>query len=150
MPEKDHHPVRHASPVSIFVHCRTTRRLAFLSLTLLCLVAAPARSPAQDAGVSGIAPGPGNVNGTNGSIRDPSGIGNAAKMPALPQPSIAPVMPPTVSPSVAYQELPPPSAVRIKQARFARSKYGHAAERAAVKENNRLLDGKLTSICRGC
>jgi hypothetical protein len=103
-----------------------TRRLALISLALLCLVAAPAQSPAQDAGVSGIPPGPGNVNGLNGSIRDPSGIGNAARMPSLPQPSIAPVV------------------------RFARSRYGHKAERAAVRENDRLLDHKLTTICRGC
>jgi hypothetical protein len=127
-----------------------TSRLGFVSLTLLCLVAAPARSPAQDAGVSGIPPGPGNVNGLNGSIRDPSGIGNAARVPALPQPSIAPVVPPAASPSVAYQELPARSAVRLKQGRFARSKYGRKAEHAAVRENDRLLDSKLTTICRGC
>jgi hypothetical protein len=133
----------------------TTRGLTFIGLTLLCLVAAPGNSPAQDAGVSGIAPGPGNVNGTNGSIRDPSGVGNAAKMPALPQPSITPVVPSTVSPSVAYQGSPVqgsarPRRTRLVRYRFARSKYGHAAERAAVKENDRLLDRKLTSICRGC
>jgi hypothetical protein len=140
MPEKDHLTM-------------TTRRLAFTSLTLLCLVAAPAQSPAQDAGVSGIAPGPGNVNGNNGSIRDPSGIGNAAKLPPLPQPSIAPVMPPTASPPVAYEALPQASRTprtRLAQPRFARSKYGHKAERAAVKENDRLLDSKLTTICKGC
>jgi hypothetical protein len=127
-----------------------TSKLAMVSLALLCLVAAPARSPAQDAGVSGIPPGPGNVNGLNGSIRDPSGIGNAARMPALPQPSIAPVVPPATSPSVAYQELPSRSAVSIKQGRFARSRYGRKAVHAAVRENDRLLDRKLTTICRGC
>jgi hypothetical protein len=132
-----------------------TRRLAFVTLTLLCLVAAPARSTAQDAGVSGIPPGPGNVNGTNGSIRDPSGVGNAAKLPALPQPSMAPVMPSTVSPSGAYQGSLVQHSGRLKRTRlvryrFARSRYRHAAERAAVRENDRLLDRKLTSICRGC
>jgi hypothetical protein len=127
-----------------------TRKLAFVSLTLLCLVAAPARSPAQDAGVSGIAPGPGNVNGLNGSIRDPSGIGNAARMPALPQPTIAPVVPPAASPSVGYQALPSQRATGLKQARFARSRYGRKAVHAAVRENDRLLDRKLTTICRGC
>ena len=130
-----------------------TGRLAFVTLTLLCLIIAPARSPAQDAGVSGIAPGPGNVNGTNGSIRDPSGVGNAARMPALPQPSIAPVVPPTMSPSVGYQSSSMQRSARRTRLvgyRFARSKYGHAAERAAVHENDKLLDRKLTSICRGC
>jgi hypothetical protein len=135
-----------------------TRRLAFVSLTLLCLVAAPARSSAQDAGVSGIPPGPGNVNGLNGSIRDPSGIGNAAKMPALPQPSITPVVPPAVAPlpnTAVYGTLPSERVVRVKRtrmakSRLAKSKYNRAAVRAAVKENDRLLDRKLTSICRGC
>lgn len=132
-----------------------TGRLAFATLTLLCLIIAPGNLPAQDAGVSGIAPGPGNVNGTNGSIRDPSGVGNAARMPALPQPSITPVVPPTVSPSVAYegslvQRSARPGRTRLVRYRFARSKYGHAAERAAVRENDKLLDRKLTSICKGC
>jgi hypothetical protein len=140
MPNKDHRTMM-------------TGRLAFAALTLLCLIIAPGNSPAQDAGVSGIAPGPGNVNGTNGSIRDPSGVGNAARMPALPQPSIAPVVPPPVSPSVGYQSLPMQRSARptrLVRYRFARSKYGHAAERAAVRENNKLLDRKLTSICKGC
>ena len=130
-----------------------TRRLAFVSLTLLCLVVAPARSPAQDAGVSGIPPGPGNVNGLNGSIRDPSGIGNAAKMPVLPQPSITPVVPPaaaTVPSTTSYGTLPSEGVVRIPRYRFARSRYGRTAVHAAVKENDRLLDRKLTTICRGC
>jgi hypothetical protein len=147
--------MRYAQPASPPARRSLTGRMAFVSLTLLCLVAAPGNSPAQDAGVSGIAPGPGNVNGTNGSIRDPSGIGNAAKMPALPQPSITPVVPPAVSPSVAYEALPMQRGARLKRTRlvkyrFARSKYGHTAERAAVKENDKLLDRKLTSICRGC
>ena len=46
-------------------------------------------SLAQDAGVSGIAPGPGNVNGLNGSIRDPSGIGNGSRIAAPPPPRIS-------------------------------------------------------------
>jgi hypothetical protein len=32
-------------------------------------------------GVSGIPPGPGSVGGNNNSINDPSGIGNASKIP---------------------------------------------------------------------
>jgi hypothetical protein len=132
-----------------------TPRLAFVTLTLLCLVAAPARSPAQDAGVSGIPPGPGNVNGLNGSIRDPSGIGNAAKMPVLPQPSITPVVPPaaaTVPSTSVYGALPSEGVnqPRLVRPRFARSRYGRRAVHAAVRENDRLLDRKLTTICRGC
>jgi hypothetical protein len=136
--------------VSVFSRRRMIGRLAFASIAVLGLVAVPSRSPAQDAGVSGIAPGPGNVNGTNGSIRDPSGIGNAARMPALPSPSVAPVVPPTVSPSVAYRAVPAQRSVRMRRTRFSKSRYDHAAEKAAVRENDRLLDRKLTSICRGC
>ena len=37
-------------------------------------------------GVSGIPAGPGSVGGTNNSINDPSGIGNASKVTAPPPP----------------------------------------------------------------
>jgi hypothetical protein len=148
--------MRCASSVSIFPHGMTGRS-AFVMLTLLCLVVAPVRSTAQDAGVSGIPPGPGNVNGLNGSIRDPSGIGNAAKMPPLPEQhsAITPVQPPFAGGSSpgAYQALPYRRPfIRTRQGRFgkSRSRYDRAIERAAVKENDRLLDRKLTTICRGC
>jgi hypothetical protein len=39
--------------------------------------------------LSGIAPGPGNVGGIDNAMVDPSGIGNAARIVALPQPNIA-------------------------------------------------------------
>jgi hypothetical protein len=114
-------------------------------------LAVPAKSPAQDAGVSGIPPGPANARGLNGSVYDPSGIGNAAKMPALPQPTITPVPVPSMSPPAAYQSLPVQRSVRIRRTRFATSRRLHGtAARAAVKEQDRLLDRKLLSICRGC
>lgn len=143
--------MRRMQPVTTFSHCRTTGRPALVSLVLLCLVAAPQISPAQDAGVSGIPPGPGNANGLNGSVRDPSGIGNVAKMPPLPQ-QAAPVSPPVVSvPSTtAYRTYPSLRAVKVKRTRFAKHKLSRAMEKAAVRENDRLLDRKLTSICRGC
>ena len=60
----------------------------------LLLAATPAASFARLAGeagtgnlsISGIPPGPANV--VNNATVDPSGIGNAAKMPALPPPHI--------------------------------------------------------------
>ena len=88
--------MKRAQPVSSFSRRSSSGRTALVSLVLLCLVAAPGPTLAQDAGVSGIPPGPGNVNGLNGSVRDPSGIGNAARMPALPQ-QAAPVSPPALS-----------------------------------------------------
>src|ERR1700733_7449947 len=99
----------HRSPlVSIF--CHAVGRSSVTLLTLLCLVAAPARSSAQTGDVSGVAPGPGNANGLNNTRLDPSGIGNAAKMPPLPEQhsAITPVQPPFASGSSrgAYQALP--------------------------------------------
>jgi hypothetical protein len=122
---------------------------------LLCVLAAPARSPAQDAGVSGIAPGPANARGLNGSINDPSGIGNAARVPAIAPPAIRPVVPPTLAPSSSYRPVPMQRAAKIKRTRYAAHRSRRAAkqeaiDRAAVKENDKLIDRKLMSICRGC
>ena len=66
---------------------------ARIALALL-LFATPAASFARLAGeagagslsISGIPPGPANVGGLNNVYADPSGIGNAARMPALPPP----------------------------------------------------------------
>jgi hypothetical protein len=62
----------------------------------LLVMAAPAASYARMAGeagagnvpISGIPPGPANPGGLNNATVDPSGIGNAAKMPSLPPPRI--------------------------------------------------------------
>ncbi len=61
------------------------QRLALLTIALGVLAVPGAL--AQDAGVSGIAPGPGNARGLNGSVNDPSGIGNAATAPAVAPPA---------------------------------------------------------------
>ena len=136
--------------VLYFSRGSTIRRLAFASLAIFGLLAGPAGSLAQDAGVSGIPLGPGNVNGQNGSISDPSGTGNAARLPPPPSQAVAPTVPFTVSPLVAYRGAPVLRTPRIRRTRYAKSRYNRAAVNAAVKENDRLLDRKLTSICRGC
>lgn len=145
-----------AHTISIF-HGWINGRAALASLALLCLVASPA--PAQDAGVSGIPPGPGNVNGLNGSVRDPSGIGNAAKIPALPSPQIAPVPVPSVSPSAGYRSFSPAAsyrplhirrAVKGKRTRHAATKSGRATAKAQVSDEDKRIDRKIISICRGC
>jgi hypothetical protein len=69
---------------------------AKIALALL-LLAAPAASFARMAGeagtgnvaISGIPSGPANVGGVNNINIDPSGIGNASKLPSLPQPHIS-------------------------------------------------------------
>jgi len=141
----------HAEPISMFSRGWRAGRAAFLTVAILGLLAAPSRSPAQDAGVSGIPPGPANARGLNGSINDPSGIGNAARVPAIPPPAISPVIPPTVSvPSAGYRTVPVQRAVRIQRTRFATARSRRAAARAAVRERGRLGDDKFPSICRGC
>jgi hypothetical protein len=145
--------MNHAQPVSIFSLFSLiwmTGRAALLSVAVLVFLAAPGTSPAQDAGVSGIPPGPANARGLNGSVNDPSGIGNAARVPALPPPTITPVMPPAVSPPVAYRALPVQRAVKIRRTRFATSRLRRAAARATVREWDRLLGDGIPSICRGC
>jgi len=64
---------------------------------LLLAFASPAASFARAAGeagsgnvpISGIPTGPANVGGINNVTVDPSGIANAARIPALPQPNIS-------------------------------------------------------------
>jgi hypothetical protein len=143
--------MKRAQLVSIFSLGCMTGRAALVSVAVLCLVAAPGISPAQDAGVSGIAPGPANARGLNGSVNDPSGIGNAARVPAIPPPTISPVPVPTVSPSVGgYRAYPVQRAVKVKRTRYATSKSRRASARAAVREQDKRVDRSITSICRGC
>ena len=139
------------------LHGWTNRRAALASLALLCLLASPA--PAQDAGVSGIPPGPGNVNGLNGSVRDPSGIGNAARVPPVPSPHIAPVPVPSVAPSAGYRSSSPSASYRTlqvrrvakgKRNRFATTRSRRAAAKAQVSDEDKRIDRKIISICRGC
>ena len=154
--------MKHAQPVSTLSRGWMVGRAAVLAVTVLGVLAAPARSPAQDAGVSGIPPGPANARGLNGSINDPSGIGNAARVPAIPPPAISPVMPPTVSSPTAFRTLPVQRAVKIKRTRYATVKSRRGAketvreredkrdDKASVGERDKLLDRKTLSICRGC
>jgi hypothetical protein len=141
--------MRRAQSVKIFSRGWTIGRAAVMSVAVLGLLATPA--PAQDAGVSGIPPGPANARGLNGSVSDPSGIGNAAKVPAIPPPVITPVPVPTLSgPAATYRTLPVQRSVRMRRAQLAPSISRRSATRAAVREQDRLLDHKITSICRGC
>ena len=74
-----------------------------LVLGLLAALAISSPSSAQNlpagsfgagtAGVNGIPIGPGAGTGLNNSVNDPSGFGNAAKMPPLPQQVTAPPVP---------------------------------------------------------
>ena len=136
--------------LSILSRGWTIGRMAFAIVAVLSLLGAPSTSLAQDAGVSGIAPGPANARGLNGSISDPSGIGNASKVPPLPQPVIKPVPVPTTSAPAAYRTSPVQGAVKMRRPRFAAARLRGSAARAAVRQQDRLPDRKITSICKGC
>jgi hypothetical protein len=144
---------------------RSRRRSALAALALLAAEAAFSAAPAQDAGVSGIPPGPANARGLNGSINDPSGLGNAAKFPALPGPNLNPVPvprvdnpiapigrvnPATVAPS-AYPELVP--LARAGRERHEPRRHTPAKtprEQASARDRSRPLGDHVPNICRGC
>src|ERR1700704_2390417 len=134
---------------SIFSRRWMVGRAAFVSIAVLGLLAAPGRSPAQDAGVSGIPPGPANARGLNGSVNDPSGIGNAARVPAITPPTITPVVPTTIAPSSSYRPVPVQRTVRIRRTRYASARLRRSAARAAVREPGRLGNGGGADHLRG-
>jgi hypothetical protein len=140
---RNHRLMNHSQFGSAF----SCKRLTLLAVAVLLILVSPGRSPAQDAGVSGIPPGPANARGLNGSISDPSGIGNAAKVAPLPQPDLRPVPVPSVSSPVVARSAPLPATVKIRRTRFATSGSKRAA--AAVSAQDKQLDHKV-SICRGC
>ena len=135
-------------------------RAALLTLALLGAVAAPSPLAAQDAGVSGIPLGPANARGLNGSVNDPSGIGNAAKAPVLPEPNLNPVPVPQVpnpvlrgtSRAVVYpwvrEEIARPE--RHAASKHHRPGKPSAHKRASPRERDRYLGDNVPTICRGC
>ena len=116
-----------------------------VAVALAMLLAAPAF--AQDAGVSGIPPGPANANN---SARDPSGIGNASRIAPLPGPNLNPVPVPSGGSTYVTRSRSVPT--RVVQPRYSRlsPRARKIAEKEAIKENDRLLKHGVTSICRGC
>ena len=138
--------MKHSQLGSIF----SFKWLILLTVAVLSILASPGRSTAQDAGVSGIPPGPANARGLNGSINDPSGIGNAAKVAPLRPPDLRPVPVPRVSSPVVTRSAPVLATVKIRRTRSATSESKRAAGSAAVGAQDKQLDRKMISICRGC
>ena len=118
---------------SVFVGSRMSGSI-LLAVALTSLLAAA--SLEQDAGVSGVPPRP--ANGWNS--RNPS-----FNAPQMPPPTIRPVTPTTVAP---LNPTLGQGSNRVPTVR-ARSSSSHA-RRTAVRENDRLLNHGVTSICRGC
>jgi hypothetical protein len=122
------------------------------ALAFAACLAALAPSLAQDAGVSGIPRGPGSAGGLNNSVNDPSGIGNAARSPAPPPPSMAVPTVPSAAPSVSSRlsSRPGPIVRRAtrQEARASRREFRRSSARTS-RGREKLLDSKF-SICRGC
>ncbi|WP_375415433.1 hypothetical protein [uncultured Bradyrhizobium sp.] len=129
--------------------CRST----FLAIAMLGALLAPLPCSAQDAGVSGIPPGPGSVGGLNNSGTDPSGRRNAPQAPPPPSMTV-PAVPsaPAASGGISQRAAP---VVRIQRRsaaalrRDARRNSNHAARRGRERLLDRKLDRTL-NICRGC
>jgi hypothetical protein len=105
---------------------------------------------AGSAAISGVPIGPGSAGGANNSVNDPSGIGNAARLPAPNAGTVAPVYP--SAPQSAGVTGPRSTIVPTRRSagrRFSRNTSPQEAE-IRLKENERLLNSKLQSICRGC
>ena len=120
---------------------------------------------AGTAGVSGVPSGPANAGGLNNSVNDPSGGGNSAKLPTAPGIN-------TVGRQIHREHLPkrarPPIQLRLDPSSsggttqvgakgktastgVAGSTTGAAAKINAVLDaENKKLDKKIKSICRGC
>jgi hypothetical protein len=136
---------------SIFSRRWAIARAPLLTVAMLAVLAAPSSAPAQDAGVSGIPPGPGNARGFNGSVNDPSGMGNAAKVPAIPPPpTISPVTPPALSTPVVTRTVQMQRAVKTRRTHVAATKHRRPAVRTTISEQERMLDARMRGICRGC
>jgi hypothetical protein len=115
--------------------------LAF-SLTAPCF--------AQDAGVSGIR-GVGSAGGLNNSVNDPSGVGNAARVPAPPPPAISVPTVPSAAPMTSTRVSPavaPRGRIYRRAATVSRSEARRAA-RAEKRGRSKTVDTKF-NICRGC
>jgi hypothetical protein len=127
-------------------------RSAVFVLAVFGSLAAPVTCLAQDAGVSGIPRGPGNAGGLNNSINDPSGSGNRLASP--PPPSMAVPTVPSAAPALSTR-VPPGSARVVRRVDrevepAPRKKSRRKAAREASRVDDKQLDRKLRSICRGC
>ena len=125
----------------------------FLALAFAASLTLAMKSQAQDAGVSGIPHGPGSIGGVNNSINDPSGIGNAARIPPLASPRIAvpvvPTAPPVVSSSLSPRSTQIVTIVNRPAATLSRREFRRSSAQEAVRPRDKLLDREI-SICRGC
>jgi len=122
-----------------------------LVLALAFCLTAPVKSFAQDAGVSGIPRGPGSAGGLNNSVNDPSGIGNAARIPP-PPPNIAVPAVPTAAPMSSTRVSPavrPRVKINRRAATATRRELRRSSARAPARARSKPVESKF-NICRGC
>ncbi len=116
---------------------------------VLAQMPAAGSAGAGSAAVSGVPIGPGSAGGTNNSVNDPSGIGNAARIPQPPVRGVAGPASPSV-PQISRLPSSRPTAVPSRRTAGRRISRSPAMQAAEIKENDRLLNRKLKSICNGC
>lgn len=104
---------------------------------------------AGSAAISGVPIGPGGPGGFNNVLNDPSGIGNAAKVPPLPSPPSTPAV--SLTPPAMPLTLTSPRLVVVPGLGRAAPRYVRGSHRrAAVSAQQRRTDRKFLGICRGC
>jgi hypothetical protein len=106
---------------------------------------------AGTAATSGVPPGPANPGGLNNSVNDPSGAGKAARLPTSPGTNSAGAAQSSGSGAAANSG----AGVTTGSARSAPGGPTDATgpqttPDAAITEENKTVDRKLKSICRGC
>ena len=118
-------------------------------LAMVIAVTGSEGATAQGLDVSGVPPGPGNaVRGLNGSVLDPSGLGNARTAPTVPSPNLSPVPVPTLaSPTLDGRAR---RAAPIPYSRADLSRLRGRRARTVRREQAREIERGLPSICRGC
>jgi hypothetical protein len=151
--EQDHRSMPRTSDSS---RRRINGSVMLMAAAMLLALASPFPALAQGTDVSGIPAGPGNAaRGLNGSVLDPSGIGNASRVAPLPQPNLNPVSPPRMSTPTASARLPPAGTVGTSsRLSDVPEHYGarrpRHPDRHTVSARDREIDRKIVGICRGC
>jgi hypothetical protein len=107
--------------------------------------------------ISGIPRGPANAGGLNNATVDPSGVGNASRIAALPHPRIAAPMQrggtrnPAAAPSMSLDQLPEaPVGHRQPRADQVPSEKSLVDPNDPINQENAALDRMINGICRGC
>jgi hypothetical protein len=95
-------------------------------------------------GVNGVPPGPANAGGLNNSANDPSGAANAANVRTAPGTNSAG----TAQSSGSGVNTAP--GVTTGAAGTGTMATNPASVDAAIAEENKTIDRRLNSICRGC